>query len=70
MCSPVFRDAVVFYSKENEIVEILHICFDCGSLKNIEQKEFEVDHKIFDLLEVKFRELGHKVGIGEERWQQ
>lgn len=61
MCPPIFRDAIVFYSKENEIVGILQICFSCNWIKNEDEEDFEVDHKIFPKLMNQLIKLGHKI---------
>ncbi|GAB3294514.1 hypothetical protein [Hymenobacter tenuis] len=30
MCAPVFRDALAFYSAQDELVGVLNICFQCS----------------------------------------
>lgn len=61
MCSPVLRDSIVFYSKEDEIVGILQMCFSCWWMKNENEEDFEVDQKIFPLLKEKLIQLGHQI---------
>ena len=61
MCSHVFRDAIVFYSEENEITEILHICFGCDWMLNKDGQDLEVDAKIFPPLKKIFQKIGHQI---------
>jgi hypothetical protein len=61
MCPPIFRDAIVFYSKEREINGILQICFSCSSIKNENEETLEVDHKIFEKLKEKLIQIGHQI---------
>lgn len=61
MCPPIFRDAIAFYSKENEIKGILQMCFSCSWIKNEDEEDFEVDHKIFPKLMNQLIKLGHKI---------
>ena len=61
MCPPIFRDAIVFYSKEEEIKGILQMCFSCSWIKNENEEDFKVDHKIFPRLINQLIKLGHKI---------
>jgi len=61
MCPPIFRDAIVFYSKDNRISGILHVCFSCESIKNEKEEEMEVDNEIFQRLKDKLIEVGHPI---------
>lgn len=61
MCPPIYRDAIVFYSKENEIIGILQICFSCRSIKNENEESVEVDYKIFEKLKSKLIQIGHQI---------
>ena len=61
MCPPVFRDAIVFYSKEHEINGILQIYFSCSLIKNENEETLEVDHKIFKELKDKLIQIGHQI---------
>lgn len=61
MCPPIFRDALVFYTKEERIAGILQICFSCGWIKNEKEEDFEVDNKIFSRLKYELINIGHKI---------
>ena len=61
MCPPIYRDAIVFYSEEDEITGILHLCFGCSWIKNEKKEDIEVDYKIFPKLKDKLVQLGHPI---------
>ena len=61
MCLPVFRDAIVFYSKEDEIKGILQICFGCLQMETANGLELEADIHIYEDLKAKLIELGHQI---------
>lgn len=61
MCPPIFRDAIVFYSKEKEINGILQMCFSCSSMKNENEETLEVDYKIFEKMKEKLIQIGHQI---------
>lgn len=61
MCPPIFRDAIVFYSKADRVSGILQMCFSCTWIKNENEEDFEVDYKIFPRLKDELINLGHKV---------
>lgn len=61
MCPPIFRDAIVFYSKEDAINGILQLCFSCSWIKDENEEDFQVDHKIFPKLMNQLIKLGHKI---------
>ena len=63
MCPPIFRDAIVFYSKEDEVKGILQICFGCQWIKNEKEEDFNVDHTIYPKLKEKLVRLGHQIGM-------
>jgi len=61
MCPPALRDSIAFYSKENKIVGILQMCFSCFWMKNENEENLEVDHKIFPILKDKLIQIGHQI---------
>jgi hypothetical protein len=61
MCPPVFRDAIVFYTKEDKISGILQMCFSCAWMKNEKGEDLEVDNKIFTMLKHELTHLGHEI---------
>jgi len=61
ICAPVYRDALVFYSKKGNIVGILQICFSCFRIEDENRIDFEVDHKIYSKLKKELIQLGHQI---------
>ncbi|MEM8907865.1 MAG: hypothetical protein AAGD05_08475, partial [Bacteroidota bacterium] len=61
MCPPVFRDALVFFSKNHQITGILQICFDCLWIQNEQEEDLEVDQSIFPLLQQQLQQMGHPI---------
>lgn len=55
MCGRIYREAIVFYSNQDNVVGILNICFDCDAIADENGEEFEVDAKICPLLQTEFR---------------
>ena len=60
-CSPVYRDSIVFYSRDNQIIGILHFCFDCIKVLNEKEEKFEIDYDSYDDLKIHLNMLGHKI---------
>lgn len=48
-CIPFYRDAIVFY-KNNEIIEILDICFECAMIRNNNQNSIFANFNSFFIL--------------------
>ena len=61
LCIPVYRDAVVFYSSDDQIQGIIHICFECYTMINEDIQEFDVNMDIYPLLKSLLTELGHEI---------
>jgi len=61
VCAPVFRDALVFYSKESNITGIVQICFSCYRMENENREQFKIDHRIFSKLKKEFKQVGHRI---------
>ena len=58
-CIPIFRDVIVFYSKENLIVGILNLCFECIEIENEKGEKFDLDQKSYWMLKNILRGIGH-----------
>lgn len=50
MCAPFYRDALVFRSKDNEIVESLNVCFECGDMRDVAGNYIEADEEVYNEL--------------------
>ncbi|HLP52649.1 MAG TPA: hypothetical protein VK154_17295 [Chitinophagales bacterium] len=60
-CPPVFRDALVFYDGNQQIVSVLNICFGCENLMNKPLGFLIADSKTYSLLRQFLTDLGHKI---------
>lgn len=56
-CSPIYREALVFYSKEHEIQAIVHVCFSCFSVINDKGERLEVADKFYQQLSAFLNEI-------------
>lgn len=65
MCGPVYRDAIVFYDRENEIREVLNICFSCEFIQNLNQDFIDVDESVYDGLKQLLLRFGHNIETDE-----
>jgi hypothetical protein len=61
MCAPVYRDALVFYDKDSEIITTLNICLSCEYMETTKFNHIEADCKTYDLLKQFFIDIGHEV---------
>jgi hypothetical protein len=61
LCAPIYRDAIVFYNKKNEIVATLNICLSCQHMATKTFEEINGDSKTYGLLKIFFIEMGHEV---------
>lgn len=61
MCAPFYRDAIVFYSKENNIVSTLNVCLSCQYMETKMFNHINGDYKTYDLLKKFFIDIGHEV---------
>jgi hypothetical protein len=60
LCAPIFRDAIIFYDRNNHIVSSLNICLSCFYLEP-ENLSIKADYKTYGYLKKLFLELGHNV---------
>ena len=68
MCFPVYRDALVFYDKNNKIVEVLNICLSCCYMQLKNGNYLDADISVYELLSTFFIDLGHK--IEEDKYER
>lgn len=61
MCGPVYRDALVFYDEDGQIVSTLNICLECQYMETSGFNHIEGDYVTYDLLKRFFIEIGHEV---------
>ncbi|WP_431293080.1 hypothetical protein [Pedobacter sp. P26] len=61
MCAPIYRDAIVFYNKDREVVSALNICFECLYMENNMGINIEADESTYDLLKSFLISKGHEI---------
>jgi hypothetical protein len=61
LCAPMYRDAIVFYSKGHTIVKTLNVCLSCNYIETTMFNHINADEKVYDLLKDFFIGIGHKV---------
>lgn len=61
MCAPTYRDAVVFYDKNDKIISTLNICLSCQYMETKMFKHIDGDYETYDLLKRFFIDIGHDV---------
>jgi hypothetical protein len=61
MCAPFYRDAIVFYDKNNSILEVLNVCLSCLHLETKPFAHINADFRTYDALKRFFINIGHDV---------
>lgn len=61
MCSPKYRDAIVFYNSNLKIVLALNICLNCQYMETKMFHHINGDYKTYELLKHFFIDIGHNV---------
>jgi hypothetical protein len=61
MCLPIYRDAIVFYNKNGEIISALNICFECSYMQDDKSININADECTYDLLKTFLISKGHKI---------
>ncbi|MCU7617687.1 hypothetical protein NZ698_10800 [Chryseobacterium sp. PBS4-4] len=61
MCTPIYRDAIVFYNDKSEVVDILNICFSCEFMQNLNQEFIDADESVYESLKILLMKFGHKI---------
>ena len=61
MCSPVYRDAIVFYDHSGQVISTLNICFSCQYMATKVFSEIMADVKVYHLLRDFLLDLGHEI---------
>jgi hypothetical protein len=61
MCAPHYRDAIVFYDKNNKIITNLNVCLSCQYMETSRFNHVNGDFKTYDLLKKFFIDIGHDV---------
>ncbi|WP_143164225.1 hypothetical protein [Hymenobacter daecheongensis] len=61
MCSPVYRDALMFFDRDNRVVSILNICLECDNLMTDRGLDISLDNNAYPKLKAWLKKLGHPV---------
>jgi hypothetical protein len=64
-CPPIYRDALAFYNKANELVSVLNICFQCRFMRTDRLKAVGADRTTYDFLRTFLIQLGHPIAEDE-----
>jgi hypothetical protein len=61
LCAPVYRDAVIFYNANKNIVSVFNICLGCEYMYDTLCHDIQADATTYDLLSQFFTDIGHNV---------
>lgn len=61
MCWPIYRDAILFFDSDNNLIDGINICFQCSDVINLSKKQILTDRAVYVRLEVFLQSLGHKI---------
>lgn len=61
MCGPVYRDGIIFYNEQGEIISVLNVCLSCCHMQLDDKTYLSADFLTYDLLKKLFLEAGHPV---------
>jgi hypothetical protein len=61
MCSPIYRDAILFYDKNETLIKQLNICLSCEYMETELFNHINADFKTYELMQEYLIEIGHKI---------
>ncbi|MEH1006895.1 MULTISPECIES: hypothetical protein [unclassified Winogradskyella] len=61
MCAPIYRDAILFYDKNENLVQQLNICLSCEYMETELFNHINADFKTYELMREFLIEIGHKI---------
>lgn len=61
MCAPFYRDALIFRTKDNQIIDTLNICFECSYMQDKSGNFIDADQSMYDDLGLLLNSLGHNI---------
>lgn len=61
LCSPIFRDAILFFNAQDKLINGINICFECDRIETIHGAHIHTDFKTFKYLKQLLLQLGHPV---------
>ena len=60
MCSPVYRDLFLFHDQSGQVVEALHVCFECSYMENGSGADVRADRTTYSKLYHFLADVGNK----------
>lgn len=61
LCAPEYRDGIIFYNGNDEIVATLNICLSCAHMELEPFSHVNADILVYDLLKKFFIDIGHEL---------
>lgn len=61
LCAPIYREALVFYDQNGNMISILNICLTCLYMAADRFPNIKCDYKAYEWLRRLFQELGHEI---------
>ena len=61
MCAPIYRDAILFYDKNDNLIKPLNICLSCEYMETRLFNHINSDFKTYELMREFLIDIGHKV---------
>lgn len=60
-CIPIYRDAFAFYNEQDQLLQVLNVCFECLYMEADDGTMIEADVVVYDALRAFFVQLGHPI---------
>jgi hypothetical protein len=61
MCAPFYRDAIVFYDHNGQVLSTLNVCLSCDNMQLNPTTMIDADNETYKLLRAYFIEIGHEI---------
>lgn len=68
MCAPYYRDGIIFYNNNGQIVSVLNVCLSCCYMQTDENTYINGDFLTYDLLKKFFLQMEHDVEEPTHFW--
>jgi hypothetical protein len=68
MCSPIYRDAIVFYDEQHAPLAVLNICLECLFMEASNSGVVKADIPTYEALQQLLVQLGHPIESPEVYW--
>jgi len=60
-CIPIYRDALVFYDEQGQLLRVLSICFECLYMQGDDGTAVEASATVYNALREVLAQLGHPI---------